>query len=360
MNKFFYLLAVSLFCLTGFAQETRSSVYGKVLDSQGAAIAGATVIIRNAETGVTTNQKTNHAGYYEASLLLPGQYEVTGEFTGFKKLLRKGVTLSVSSRVEVDLKLEIGVLSETVSVTSEAPLLEVSAVTSGRVLDNKTVMELPVMGNSAMLLVKLVPGIQTGGVNNYLALHSNAGASDYNVGGNVGGNSWTLDGSPNQGPGRRAAYLPYTDAVAEFKVETSNFDAGIGQTSGAAITMISKSGTNSLHGTATWQHWQQRWQGTPFFTKKVYFTRIAQAEAAGNKTLADQIRNTDKQLTGRSNNWGASGGGPVVIPKVYDGRNRLFWFFTYNAFIDVKTEDASAFNRTVPTLKATKATSATC
>ncbi len=69
-------------------------------------------------------------------------------------------------------------------------------------------MELPVMGNSAILLVKLAPGIQTGGVNNYLALHSNAGGSDYNVGGNIGGNSWTLDGSPNQGPGRRTAYLP--------------------------------------------------------------------------------------------------------------------------------------------------------
>ncbi len=353
MNKFSHLfLAVSLLCLNGFAQETRSSVYGKVLDSQGGAIAGATITIRNSETGVTTNQKSNGAGYYEASLLLPGQYEVTGEFTGFKKLLRKGVTLSVSSRVEVELKLEIGVLSETVSVTSEAPLLEVSAVTSGRVLDNKTVMELPVMGNSAMVLVKLVPGIQTSGVNNYLALHSNAGASDYNVGGNVGGNSWTLDGSPNQGPGRRAAYLPYTDAVAEFKVETSNFDAGIGQTSGAAITMISKSGTNSLHGTATWQHWQQRWQGTPFFVKKAYFTRIAQAEAAGNKTLADQLRNTDKQPTGRSNNWGASAGGPVVIPKVYNGKNKLFWFFTYNAFKDVKNEDPSSFNRTVPSLLA--------
>ncbi|MBI5085538.1 MAG: hypothetical protein HZB13_13175, partial [Acidobacteria bacterium] len=243
-------------------------------------------------------------------------------------------------------------VTQTVSVTAEAPLLETNAVSSGRVLDNKTVMELPVMGNSAMLLVKLTPGIQTGGVNNYLALHSNAGGSDYNVGGNIGGNSWTLDGSPNQGPGRRTAYLPYTDAVAEFKVETNNFDAGIGQSSGAAITMISKSGTNDFHGTATWQHWQQRWQGTPFFVKKNYYSRIAAAEAAGNSTLANQLRNTDTQPTGRSNNWGASGGGPVVIPKVYDGKNRLFWFFTYNAFKDVKVEDPSTFNRTVPTMKA--------
>lgn len=345
-------LALCLLASSSVGQETRSTIYGKVLDAQGASISGATVIIRNADTGVTTTSKTNDTGYYEASLLLPGQYEITGEFSGFKKLVHKGVTLPVSSRREVELKLEIGGFAETVSVTGEAPLLEVNAVTSGRVLDNKSVMELPIMGNSAILLVKLVPGIQTGGVNNYLALHSNAGGSDYNVGGNVGGNSWTLDGSPNQGPGRRTAYLPYTDAVAEFKVETSNFDAAIGQSSGAAITMISKSGTNQMHGTATWQHWQQRWQGTPFFTKQTYYRNINAAEAAGNHTLAEQLRNTDKQPTGRSNNWGASAGGPLVIPKVYNGRNKLFWFFTYNAFKDVKNEDPSTFNRTVPSLRA--------
>jgi hypothetical protein len=135
-------------------------------------------------------------------------------------------------------------------------------------------------------------------------------------------------------------------------VETNNFDASIGQTSGASIQMISKSGSNDFHGTATWQHWQQRWQGTPFFVKQQYFRRIAAADAAGNHALADEIRNTDKQPTGRSNNWGASGGGPVIIPKIYNGKNKLFWFFTYNAFKDVKVEDPSNFNRTVPTLNA--------
>ncbi|MBI4892276.1 MAG: carboxypeptidase regulatory-like domain-containing protein [Acidobacteria bacterium] len=334
------------------AQETRSMLFGRVLDPSGSAIAGASVAIKNADTGVALNFKTNDTGYYEGNLLMPGQYELTAEHAGFKKMVRRGITLPVSSRIEVNIAMELGGVTETVSVTAEAPMLETNAVSSGRVLDNKTVMELPLMGNSAMLLVKLTPGIQTGGVNNYLALHSNAGGSDYNVGGNVGGNSWALDGSPNQGPGRRTAYLPYTDAIAEFKVETNNFDAGIGQTSGAAITMISKSGTNDFHGTATWQHWQQRWQGTPFFVKKNYYSRIAAAEAAGNTALANELRSTDKQPTGRSNNWGASGGGPVVIPKIYDGKNKLFWFFTYNAFKDVKVEDPSTFNRTVPTLKA--------
>ncbi len=338
-----------LFSFSAVSQETRSMLFGRVLDPQGSAIGGAAVTVRNTDTNVKSVLTTNVTGYYEANLLIPGSYEVAAEAPGFKRLVRSGVTLPVSSRLEVNLPMEIGGVTETVSVTAEAPLLETNAVSSGRVLDNKTVMELPLMGNSALLLVKITPGIQTGGVNNYLALHSNVGGSDYSVGGNVGGNAWTLDGSPNAGPSRRAAYLPYSDSVAEFKVETNNFDAGIGQTSGAAVSMISKSGTNSFHGTATWQHWQQRWQGSPFFVKQQYYNKINAAEAAGNHALAEQLRATDKQATGRSNNWGASIGGPVIIPKIYNGRNRLFWFFTYNAFKDVKTEDASTFNRTVPT-----------
>jgi hypothetical protein len=176
-------------------------IFGRVLDPQGSAVAGATVTLRNIDTGVVLGFKSNATGYYEGNLLIPGTYEVVVEAPGFKRLVRNGTTLPVSSRLEIDLKLDLGAVSDTVSVSAEAPLLETNAVSSGRVLDNKTVMELPVMGNSAMLLVKLTPGIQTGGVNNYLALHSNAGGSDYSVGGNVGGNSWSIDGSPNQGPG---------------------------------------------------------------------------------------------------------------------------------------------------------------
>src|SRR5262249_56785727 len=128
------------------------------------------------------------------------------------------------------------------------------------------------------------------------------------------------------------------------RIEPTTSDAAIGQTSGAAITMIPKSGTNDLHGPLTCQHWQQRWQGTPFFVKQQYYRSIAAAEAAGNHALAELIRHTDKQPTGRSNNWGASAGGPVVIPKIYNGKNKMIWFFTYNAFKDDNVEDRTNFN----------------
>ena len=202
------LCFVTLFSLSAWAQETRSTISGRVLDPQGGAVVAAAVVVRNADTGVALTFRTNDTGYYEASLLIPGNYELTAEMVGFKKHVRKGVALPVSSRLDVNLSLEIGGVTETVSVTAEAPLLSTNDVASGRVLSNKMVMELPVMGNSAITLVKLTPGIQTGGVVNYLAPHSNIGGSDYNIDGNVGGNSWTLDGSPNGRAFPRCAEQP--------------------------------------------------------------------------------------------------------------------------------------------------------
>ncbi len=327
-------------------------LFGRVLDPQGAAVPGAKVAVKNSETGVTLHFETNATGYYEANLLMPGTYEVTAEAQGFKRSSRTGIVLPVSSRVEVGIPLELGAVAETVVITAQAPLLETNAVSSGRVLDNKTVMELPVFSNSAMLLVKLTPGIQSGGVNNYVAMHSIIAASDYQVNANLGGNTWTVDGTPNMGGDRHVAYLPYADSIAEFKVETSNFDASVGQTAGLAVQMISKSGTNQVHGTLTEQHWQQRWQATSFFVKQNYYRRIAAAEAAGNSALANQLRDTPKQNSGRSNNWGVSAAGPVFIPKVFDGRNKMFWFFTYSGFKDSKSPDPNSINRTVPTLNA--------
>lgn len=331
-------------------QETRSIIAGRVTDPTGAAVPGATVRVTNADTNTTTALTTNETGYYEANLLLPGSYRVAVEAAGFKSYFRDGITLQVSSRADIHVQLQLGTQAESISVTAEAPLLDTSAVSSGRVMDNKSLMDLPVLGNSAILLVKLTPGIQVPGVNNYLGLHSNVGASEYSANGNVGGNEWQIDGVPDTGNSRRAAYLPYSDTIQEFKVETSGFDASIGHTTGVSISMISKSGTNSFHGTLTEQHWQQRWNGTPFFVKQKYYNDIAAAEARGNTALANSLRAQDKQPSGRSNNYAATIGGPVVIPKILNGRDKLFFFFGFNGFKDVKSEDPNSINRNIPTM----------
>ncbi len=350
MNYLRWSVVLAVGCAPLAAQETRSTIFGRIHDPQQSAVANAAIVVTNLDTNTPHRSSTNETGYYEIPYLLPGSYEVTAEAPGFKKGQRRGVTLTVSTRAEINFNLELGAVAETVSVTAEAPLLDTSTVSSGRILDNRQIMDLPVFGNSVVLLIKLTPGIQSGGNNNYLGLHSNVGGSDYFVAGGVGGNEWSIDGAPNAGPSRRAAYLPYSDTVQEFKVETSGFDASIGHTTGANISMMTKSGTNQYHGTLTESHWQQRWNGTPFFTNRLYWGRIKDAEARGDLELARRLRSQPRQSSGHSNNFAGTIGGPVRIPKLYNGRDRLFFFFSYNGYREPKPEEPSAINRTAPTL----------
>lgn len=134
----------------------------------------------------------------------------------------------------------------------------------------------------------------------------------------------------------------------EFKVETSGFDASIGATTGASVAMMTKAGTNEYHGAATWMHWQQRWSGTPFFTRQLWYRNIIAAETAGDTLRAEQLRQTPKQPSGHSNNYSAALGGPVWIPRLYSGRNKLFFFFSYNGFKDIKPAEGTP-QATVPT-----------
>jgi hypothetical protein len=197
------------------------------------------------------------------------------------------------------------------------------------------------------MLVKLVPGIQASANRRYNGVNALGGTAEAHNAGNVGGNDWSIDGVPNMGAGYNAAYLPYSTTIQEFKVESTNFDASIGHTTGMTVSVMTKSGSNSLHGAVTEQHWQQRWNGTRFFVKQQYYRNIAAAEAAGNSALAESLRNSPKQPSGHSNNYAGTLGGPVVIPKLVNGRNKLFFFFSFDGFEDKKTTE-STFNHTVP------------
>jgi hypothetical protein len=281
---------------------------------------------------------------------MPGNYKVSAEAAGFKTVVRDGVALQVGQQLVIDIKLDVGAVSETVQVTAEAPVLDVSSVKAGALIDNQQLMDLPVLGSKSTLFAKLMPGMQSDGVNNYLGLHSISGGSSYNNAAGVGGNEWSIDGVPNNGGSRQAAYLPYSDTIAEFRIDSTGFDVSQGRGTGSSIMAMTKSGGNQYHGTLTEQHWQQRLNGTPYFTRQLYFKNIRDAEAKGDTALATQLRNTERQPSGHSNNWAATLGGAVVIPKVFDGRNKLFFFFSYNGFKDTKTEEANQFNKTVPTM----------
>jgi Carboxypeptidase regulatory-like domain/TonB dependent receptor len=348
----FAVLLVSISLVNLSAQETRSALLGTVRDSAGAVVAGATVTITNTDTNSSTTLTTNDSGYFEAPYLLPASYTITVSATGFKTYVQRGFALTVNSRANVDVTLEVGATSDYVQVTASVALLETTNGSGTASLEQRQIRDLPIMSNSAILLARSAPGMQWTAQPNYLGMHSNAGGSAISAVGGVGGNEFSLDGVPNSAAGRRTGYLPYTDTIAEFKVETAPFDASKGHTTSATISLSTKSGTNEYHGQLTWQHWQQRWNATQSTTNAGHWARIYQLEDPGfrdyNPTLAQELRSQSAQPSGRSNNWAGSIGGPVRLPKLYNGKDRLFFFFAYNAARDVKSEEANAVNRTVP------------
>ena len=331
------------------AQETRGTILGTVRDSAGAVVPGATVIVTNTGTNVSNQVVSNDSGAFEVPYLSPGIYTMSVDAKGFKKSLQQGIVVNVGSRADIDVMVEAGIVTESVVVTAAAPLLETTSASGSAVLDNRVVRSLPVFGNNAMLVVRSLPGIQWTGQPNYLGLHSNIGSSSISAAGGAGGTEFVLDGIPNSGISRRAGFVPATDAIDEVRISSSEFDARQGHTAGAVLSMVTKSGTNDFHGTISWLHWQQRWNGTPTFTKANIGRQIGAALAAGDTALAEQLRRQPLQTSGRSNTYAATIGGPVRLPHLWSGKDKLFFFFAFNGYKEAKSEEVTAINRTVPT-----------
>ncbi|MGQ9919124.1 MAG: carboxypeptidase regulatory-like domain-containing protein, partial [Bryobacteraceae bacterium] len=240
MSRFSLLVLFAVASAVLFAQDPRGTITGAVTDPSGAPVAGARITAVNTLTNVTYQGVTTAEGVYSIPLLPPGIYTLTAELQGFKKTVRQGIELRISERLTVDLRLELGAMQETVSVTAEAPLLEVATATSGQIVDRRRIAELPLGEGNPLTLVQLAPGIVvTGGYTSNSAL-SNSGPSNFEVNGSPGGNEFTLDGAPNtadrqtQGAAR-VGLQPPTDAVEEFKVVTASFDAQHGRTAGGSI-----------------------------------------------------------------------------------------------------------------------------
>lgn len=333
-----------------FGQETRGMIYGRVTDPQGAVVPGVKVAVTNVDTNTTVEATTNDSGYYEANLLLHGNYQVGFEASGFRRLVRRGIVLPMSSRVEVSAALELGPVAESVTVEAAAPLIDSVSASSGRVLDNRTQQALPTSFNNITILARLTPGVQTSGEVRILDANDQGSSSDYKVTGNVGGNEWAIDGAPNVGTARLVGFLPHTDVVSEMKIETSGFEASVGHTTGAVVSLVSKAGTNEYHGSASFQHIQNRWNAANFFTAQLWHRQIAEAEAKGDTALADKLRSTPKQPGGLKNYWAGTLGGPVILPKIFNGKDKLFFFFSYYGKRWAETTSSQYLNNTFPTM----------
>lgn len=240
-------------------------------------------------------------------------YRVEAEMAGFSKLVRPGIQVRTTETVTLDLSMAIGEVSEIVEVTSETPLLMVSDVNLGQVVDQRRIEELPLFAGNAMDLVHLAPGTVNGTNLRLRKAPFNAAPSQFGTnGGGNNNNDFTIDGVVNvysDGTAPRVAFSPPQTAIGEFKVQTSPFDAGTGFSLGSSVNVTTKSGTNAIRGEV--HHWLRH--------SKLDAPTIFQNRTGQGMPLY------------QDNRFGGSLGGPLFIPKFYDGRNRTFWFYAVEA-----------------------------
>ncbi len=301
--------ALILFAALACAQQGRGSMQGLVTDRSGAAIPYASVTIRNTDTNAAFTTTTNGEGLFTAPALPVGQYEVTVEKEGFKRGVRSGITLLVDQRAQVDVPLEVGGTTESVTVTSDAPLVDTSSATVGKVIENRRISELPLNGRNALALVLLTPNVksQAGPTNSGFADRGIALSSISINGGPSALNAFVLDGGVNtQGYLADVNVNPTVDGVQEFKVQSATMSAEYGFTAGGVVNIVTKSGTNQLHGAAY-----------EFFRNDKLDARNAFAVT---------------RPPFRYNQYGGALGGPVFLPKLYNGKNRTFFFYNYEGW----------------------------
>ena len=307
------VMAVLLFVQSIPAQETRGTLRGTVTDPNGAAVPGATVKIIDPARGTTLDLRTNDNGFFQATYLFPGTYQVSVEITGFKKSIRDNVVLEIGSTIQVDMPLEVGGSQETVTVTSEIPPLNTENASLGQVVDAKRIAELPLVHGDPYTLIGLSPGVTYTGSARLDRPFEPTHIIGYAIDGTRGNRSdLTIDGAPSTATANGneviATYVPPTDIVQEFKVQTATFDAQFGNTEGGVTSISIKSGTNSLHGSAYYFAEPGSWAANDFF---------------GNSR--GQARPESK-----SDRFGGYISGPVRLPWLYNGKDKTFFLSLIN------------------------------
>ncbi len=302
----------ALFNTAGLAQNNSGAIQGAVRDAHDALIPGAMVTVTNVATGVTRTIPASSTGQYTAPFLVPGKYSVSAVSSGFKKSTLDGIVVQVSDRLVIDIKLEVGTQSESVTVQATTPVLEGASVTLGQVIDTRNVLDLPLNGRDALSLASLAPGVTPPEIAAGGAAQLGNTVPSVN-GANFATSTVTIDGGINSAPRGTThlnVYSPNVDSVAEFKVQTNSMSAEFGRSNGGSISVVTKSGTNTPHGTAYWFLRNRVFDANDFFSN-----RAGIALGALNRHQA-----------------GGTFGGPLVIPGVYNGKDKTFFFVDYEAY----------------------------
>src|SRR5262245_33621829 len=297
-----------------YGQNTGGTILGVVSDESGARLPGVTVAITHLDTGIVRTVTTDETGRYRAPALGLGNYEVKAELTGFRTALRSGIQLTVAAEVVVNLSLSVGVVSEQVNVTGEAPLVEITNATLSGLVDDKKIRDLPLNGRSFETLAFMQPGVTP----YYRGRHDTdqgEGTKMSVSGSRVDSNSFLLDGTnindqSNNTPGSASGNLLGVEMLREFRVLTGAYSAEYGRYSGGIITAVSKSGGNEFHGNLYEFHRNDNLDARNFFDQK-------------NKPEF------------KRNQFGGTIGGPIV-------RDRTFFFGGYEGLFQRRGESRLA------------------
>lgn len=335
VNRLLIATTLALVPAIAWSQEFRATLSGRVTDAQIAVVPGVKVVVTQTDTGAKSETVSGTEGLYSVPFLQPGLYTITAEANGFKRYVRQGLKISTNERLTLDISLEVGQLAESITVTGESPQLDAATASVGQVITSGQVESMPMAGRTPLVLAQLSFGVLPTATNpQYMRPMDNQGPSDFSMGGApMRANELLLDGAPNMSgnawkvsaaAGARVAYNPPLDAVSELKVESFQVDAAYGHTGGGTVNVVMRGGTNKIHGTA------YEYNQVSFLAASPYFTNAA----------------SQKKPVTRYNQWGVGGGGPVYFPKIFDGRDKVFFYFIYEGIHDSIPGSGSS---TVPT-----------
>jgi hypothetical protein len=314
-----------LLSLSGVAQVFRSTISGTVIDPTRAVVPGVQVVATEVKTGTRVQAVTNNAGHYVLPFLLPGEYTIAASRKGFKRFVREGITVSPQADLSVDIMLEIGEQTQSVIVKADVPLLDRTNASIGQTISTQEVEDLPVNGGTPIMLAEFAIGMLNTADPSQVHPFDNGGASNWSIGGSRSQSSEILlDGAPDMLWNGTLAYSPPEDSVSEVTVKTFDTDAAYGHTAAGVVDEVLKNGTNGFHGTAYGFDQPSGDMANEYFNNRYGIPR--------------------EHSTYRQYGFGV--GGPVYLPKLFDGRNKLFWFI---AMENLEDSRPSAYVTTVPT-----------
>lgn len=311
---------------TVWAQSFQGGIRGRVSDASGGSVAGAEVSLTNTATSLVSRVTANEQGEYAFSAINPGQYDLSVTRAGMKRYERKGVVLGTQVFLTLDVAMEVGEMSQTIDVTASEPLLETAIPSAGQLLDRQKLVDLPNIGrNPFIVLARLSPNAIPTGNPKFSRMQDQSGSSTISVAGSPPqSNNFLLDGIPVTDSTNRTTIIPSIEAVEETKVQTNTYDAEMGRTGGGVFNTYLKSGQNAYHGSAFGNLRQPEWAANDFFRNR---NGIARADASYKI-------------------FGGSFGGHVRIPKVYNGKNKTFFWITRESY---RQADPFAGEFAVPT-----------